>query len=604
MAPNQGNDGAGQQKGEMKDVKGKPNVVYPTGLKFAFLIVSIFSAMFLVSLDKLIISTAIPAITDAFNSKDDVGWYGTAYLLTNCSFQLVFGKVYKVFPLKITFMVSSLLFMVGSALCGAAPNSIAFILGRAIAGLGAGGILPGVMVIIVYAVPLQQRPKYQGWFGAIFGVASVLGPTVGGAFTTHVTWRWCFYINLPIGGVVMALVFFLLEVPDQPATKKPFMDRLRHLGLLGIFFLVPGIVCLCLVLQYGGNQYNWGNGRIIALFIISFLLLIAFCAVQVLMPEQAVLPPRVAFQRSIASGFWTSICVGAHQTIFLYYLPIWFQTVKGKSAVQSGVDLLAMVIPIAITAIVNGHLVSYIGYYTPSLILGVCVTAIGAGLLTTFDLYTSNGKWIGYQILYGFGQGLASQAPNMAAQTVLPKEEIAIGASLMFFGTTLFGTVFVSVGSNVFNSRLLRNLAGLPGITSQTIKDTGATDLINIVGQQYRTAALNGYNDALRVVFQVGLIMACIAFPGALAMEFRTVKKKGGPPKSADGAQVAEKGNAPGPAGGQAAPALGAQDAAAKEISASAPDVEKHQSRDTTLAESTKSSDAVNSATPNEGKQA
>ncbi|KAF2464737.1 putative MFS multidrug transporter [Lindgomyces ingoldianus] len=546
---------------------------YPSGLKLAFLMLSIFAAMFLVTLDKMIISTAIPDITDTFHSKDDVGWYGTAYLLTNCAFQLVFGKLYKFFPLKVTFLISLLLFMAGSALCGAAPNSIAFIFGRVVAGLGAGGVLPGVMVIMVYAVPLQKRPKYQGFFGAIFGVASVLGPTIGGAFTTHVTWRWCFYINLPIGGAVMALVFFLLDVPDQPGTNIPLTDKLRQ----------------------------WSNGRVIVLFVFAFLLLIAFCIVQVWLPDQAVLPPRVAFQRSIASGFLTSSCVGAHQTIFLYYLPIWFQAVKGKSAVESGIDLLAMVIPIAVTAIVNGQLVSLIGYYTPSLIFGVCFTAIGAGLLTTFGVHTPKAKWIGYQILYGLGQGFASQAPNMAAQTVLPKEDVAIGASLMFFGQTLFGAVFVSVGENVLDNRLTKSLAGIPGINSEVIKDTGATDMINIIGNQYRTSALEAYNKALRAVFQVGLCMACLAIPSALTMEWRTVKKKM-PPKIPDGAQLAEKGNEQGNAGEQEVPTTKAEEAVGKETIIKATDNEKYQDRDANGAESIVSSDATHTATPNEEK--
>jgi len=190
------------------------------------------------------------------------------------------------------------------------------------------------------------------------------------------------------------------------------------------------------------------------LFVIAFFLLIAFALIQVWLPEQAMLPPRLFVQRSIVSGFWTSLCIGAHQTLFreyrpyfgwtmlsranartpVYYLPIWFHAIDGKSAVESGVDLLPMVLPIAAVSITNGQLISRIGYYTPSLILGVCLTAVGAGLLTTFGVHTSEGKWIGYQILYGFGLGLASQAPNMAAQTVLPKEDVAIGASLMFFG--------------------------------------------------------------------------------------------------------------------------------------------------------------------------
>ncbi|KAI1378718.1 putative MFS multidrug transporter [Hypoxylon crocopeplum] len=592
--------GAPSQMDGHKGMKG--DTPGPTGLKFALLMLSAFAAMFLVSLDKMIISTAIPQITDTFHSKDDIGWYGTAYLLTNCAFQLVFGKLYKFLPVKTTFLTSLLLFEAGSALCGAAPNSIAFIFGRLIAGLGAGGVLPGVMVIIVYTVPLAKRPKYQGVFGAVFGVASLLGPTMGGAFTTNVTWRWCFYINLPIGGVVMVLVFLLLHLPNKPGPKLSFKDKLRQANILGFLCLVPGIVCLCLVLQWGGTTYPWNNGRIIALFVVAFVLLIAFALVQVWLPEQAILPPRLFIQRSIASGFWSSLCVGAHQTIILYYLPIWFQAILGKSAVDSGIDLLPMVLLIAATSIANGQLVSFIGYYTPSFIIGLCITAVGTGLLTTFGLYTSEGQWVGYQIVYGFGQGLASQAANMAAQTVLPKEDVAIGASLMFFGQTLFGAVFVSVGQNVLYSQLTQRLANIPGIPPELIQSAGATDFLGSIDPQYHAAAVGAYNDSLRVVLQVALCMACLAIPGGLAMEWRTVKKKG-PPNGPPGMQAAEKGQAK--SNGSENGASGADaEARAQATTLDAANERVYEGKETAAPRSTMSSDLSHAATQGEEKAA
>ncbi|KAF4633690.1 hypothetical protein G7Y89_g4437 [Cudoniella acicularis] len=522
-----------------KDLK-DADIIYPSGFKLALLMMSIFVGMFLVSLDRLIISTAIPQITNEFNSAGDIGWYGTAYLLTSCAFQLVFGKLYKVFSVKATFLTSILLFEAGSALCGAAPNSVAFILGRSIAGLGSGGILSGVIVVIVYAVPLHKRPQYQGFFGAVFGIASVTGPLVGGAFTTNVTWRWCFYLNLPLGAVVMVLVFFLLHVPDRPTTKIPFKDKLQQLNTLGLLVLLPGVVCLCLALQWGGSTYAWSEGRIIALLVLAFALLIAFALIQVWQPEQATLPPRIFLQRSIASGFWVSSCLGAHMMLFVYYLPVWFQAIGGVSAVQSGIHLLPMVIPIVLASIITGQLVFRIGYYTPFLIFGVCLTAVGSGLLTALNINTSKGQWIGFQILYGFGLGSCSQAPNMAAQTVLPREDVAIGASLMFFGQQLFGAIFTSVGQNVLNSQLAHRLAviNIPGINPRVIQSTGATELLNLIPAEYHAAGLQAYNDSLRVCFQVALIMACLSILGALGMEWRTVRKNL-PPKNPDSERAA-----------------------------------------------------------------
>ncbi|KNG81243.1 putative MFS multidrug transporter [Aspergillus nomiae NRRL 13137] len=548
------------------------DIVYPAGLKLALLLMSIFVGMFLVSLDRLIVSTAIPQITNEFNSAKDIGWYGTAYLLTNCAFQLVFGKIYTVFNVKPIFLISIVLFEAGSALCGAAPNSVTFILGRAIAGLGGGGILSGVIVVIVYAVPLHKRPKYQGIFGAVFAISSVTGPLVGGAFTTNVTWRWCFYINLPLGGVVLVLVSLLLQVPDRPGLRIPLKDKLRQLNILGLLALLPGVICLCLALQWGGTTYTWSEARIIALLVLAFVLLIAFVLIQIWKPEQAILPPRIFFQRSIASGFWTSSCLGAHMNLFgkpttlneehdtiltpetlVYYLPIWFQAIKSVSAVDSGIHLLPMLIPVVVASIITGQLVSRIGYYTPFMIFGVCLTAIGTGLLTTLGINTSEGKWIGFQIIYGFGIGCCSQAPNLAAQTVLARKDVAIGASLMFFGQQLFGSVFASVGQNVLFNQLAHRLADIPGISPRLIQSTGATEFLNRVPAEDLVMAREAYNDSLRTCFQVGVIMACLSVLGAFGMEWCSVKKNL-PPKERGGQKAFKEGKCDGTLGGKETP--------------------------------------------------
>ncbi|KAG6020202.1 hypothetical protein E4U41_002923 [Claviceps citrina] len=531
--------------------------------KTTLLLASVFLAMFLVAVDRTIISTAIPSITNDFNSLNDVGWYGSIYLLTCCAFQLLFGKLYTLYSVKVVLLVSILVFSAASALCGAAPSSEAFIAGRAISGVGSAGIFAGNIVAIVHTIPLAKRPKIQGLMGAIMGLATIMGPLIGGGFTSNVSWRWCFYINLPFGGVAMVAIFFFFNVPNQgPSAKWPLKQKILSLDVLGTLLLMPAIVCLLLALQWGGQLYAWSHKYIIVLLTLMAVLFIGFVAVQIFLPKTATVPPRLLKHRSVVAGFLTTIAVGSAQYIFgmnqdcfghdgvdmlikrraVYYVPIWFQAVKGVSAVDSGIQLLPLMISFVVASITGGLLNQKMGYYTALGIFGSSVMAVGAGLLTTWQIDTNQGKLIGYQILFGFGMGLCFQTPNLAVQTVLPRPEVPMGIALMFFGQLLSAAVFVAVGQNVLANQLLNRLAGLDGFDKLKglILSGGVTSVVDAVPTEQKLTVLKAYNEALREVFVIGLVMSCLAVLGTSCMEWKNILKKPAPKPAAEASAPTE----------------------------------------------------------------
>ena len=235
---------------------------YPGGATLVLLTFGLCLATFIIALDNTIIATAIPHITTVFNSLNDVGWYGSSYLLTTTSLQPSFGKIYTYFDVKWTYLCALLIFELGSILCAAATSSEMLIVGRAVAGAGAAALFSGAMTIIGYSVALRQRAIYIAMLASMFGIASVVGPILGGVLTDRATWRWCFWINLPFGGVALLTVFFFFKSPERRHTDMTLRQKIGQIDLVGAALLICAVVCLLLALQWGGIKYPWHDSRV------------------------------------------------------------------------------------------------------------------------------------------------------------------------------------------------------------------------------------------------------------------------------------------------------------------------------------------------------
>ncbi|KAK6837723.1 hypothetical protein RU639_001126 [Aspergillus parasiticus] len=501
---------------------------YPGPLKLTLIIISLNLAMFLVGLDNTIISSAIPKITDQFHALGDVGWYASAYLLTNCAFQLIWGKLFTFYVVKWVYLTALFIFELGSLICAVAPSSTALIVGRAIAGIGGGGVGNGSFLLIAHCVPPRQRPAFIGMMGSMYGIASIAGPLMGGAFTDNISWRWCFYINLPLGVLPAVIItFFIAPFRGSKKGEVGFLNQLKQMDLPGTACLLPGVVCLLLALQWGGSTYPWKNGRIIALFVLSGLLFIAFIVIQYISGDRATVPGRVFSNRNVWGSALFGSCVTAGFFLLLYYIPIWLQAVKGASAIKSGIMNLPMLLGSVIFSLLGGTLTSIIGYYMPFAYLTVILMSIGSGLLSTLQVDSGHAQWIGYQFLVGAGVGSGLQTAFAAPQCVLPLEDIPIGTAVVIFTENLSAAVFVSVAQNVFSNQLRTNLATyVPEADASTILSGGATDIKNLVPQELYQAVLFAYNKALDQTFYVGVALSCCAVLGVLGMQWVSVKKK------------------------------------------------------------------------------
>ncbi|KAI1114207.1 major facilitator superfamily domain-containing protein [Nemania sp. NC0429] len=498
------------------------------GFKLILIHIALCLCTFLVGLDFNLIATAIPVITSEFNSIEDLGWYGAIFQLALSSSQPLAGKTYVLFPKKIAYLAWLAVFEIGSLVCGLAPSSHALIVGRAIAGLGASGIFAGGFAILTTIIPLHKRAIYTGTLSSTFAIASIVGPLIGGAFAQNVTWRWCFYINLPIGGFSAGLFLLLVHIRDHIPKDTTLLKQLKGLDAIGFILFAGSTTMLLLPLQWGGVTYPWNSSITIGLFVGAGVTFALFIFWQLRQQDNALIPPRLfSSHRNTWLICISSFFLNGPFQIVIYWLPIWFQAIRGVSPTQSGIDYLPTVISDVLASFIGSGIVMALGFWNPFLLLANAFVSIGGGLLSTFYPGISTAKVIGYQIFGGIGYSLATNLAHLGMQASLPADIVPLGATTLLTVISFSCAIFLAIGQAIFQRGLISNLSLVVSAdTVQGIISGGATNIPSFVSPSVLPLVLQQYSKAVTQVFYIPAGAPVLAFLIAAGCAWISVKKQ------------------------------------------------------------------------------
>ncbi|QIX01703.1 hypothetical protein AMS68_007220 [Peltaster fructicola] len=511
-----------RQEEEVEDF----TVVYPSTPRLIALCCGLAMIVFTVALDNTIIATAIPKITTTFNAVDDVGWYGASYLVTTTALQPTFGKVFQYFDVKWVYVSALVIFELGSVICAVASTSMILIVGRAVAGIGAAAIFSGSMTILGYSVPLEKRAIYLGIMSSMFGLASVVGPIMGGALTDNLSWRWCFWINLPFGTVSFVAICVFFKNPRLKNACKPLKQKIKEMDLVGSALFIGAIVCLLLALQWGGITYPWSEPKVMGCLIAFAIMFVLFLGIQYKLGDAAVMPPRVLVgNRTVAtSAIFTMLFAMAMYT-HIFYLPFYFQAVKGVSAEQSGINVIPFLIALTIAGICVGAFITLVGYYCPPLYVGSAIFCVGSGLLYTLTPESTSAQWIGYQIVAGFGVGMVVQVPFIAMQATLKEDDMPIGNAVAAFFNTFGGAIGLAIDQNIFATTLKQAVVDyLYDVNPFLLLKAGTTEIYEYIPAEQIPKVLFAYNYTITTVFIMPIAVTLAAFFVGFCMKWKSVK--------------------------------------------------------------------------------
>lgn len=484
---------------------------------------TIMLGVLLAALDQTIVGTALPTIVADLGGGDHMSWVVTSYLLAETVATVLVGKFGDVFGRKLIFQISAIVFISGSFLCGFASNMTLLILWRGVQGIGAGGLMVTAMALIADVVPLRERGKYQGAIGAVFGVATVIGPLLGGLFTDSLSWRWCFYVNVPIA--ILVVIAAARTIPSVRAVGKTVIDY------LGIALVAIGSSALILGTSWGGNQYAWTSPVIIGLFAGGILALALFCLAEVRAAEP-MLPMRLFTNQVFSICSVLSFVVGFAMLGAMTFLPTYLQYVDGESATISGVRTLPMVIGLLIASVFSGNFVSKTGRYRIFPIVGCAVMGAGLYLLSLMGPGTSTWLESLYMFVLGTGIGLCMQVLTIVVQNTVDYADLGTATSGVTFFRTLgsaFGTaVFGTIYANTLGPRLETAVAEAARATGTDPAKLGAAAQspqgLHHLDPAQAAPVIAAYADALQTVFLWTVPVAGVGFVVALFLKEVTLR--------------------------------------------------------------------------------